>query len=257
VVTDSRTAARPRNGYGLVAGTRLRAFLYRWHRRLGLAAAPVVVVLVVTGILLDWAHELGLDRTNADAGWVRAVYGLPPAPAAVAYRAGGRWLISIGDAIYLDAQPVARDAGPLVGAAAAGALIVAASAESLFVLTADGDMVERLSGPLLPGRIDALGAGDSVVVISGGEAYAADAALTRWAPAPMPPALATPAPAPEALLAEVRADHGGARVTWERVLQDAHSGRLFGRFGPYVIDLAAVLLGLLVVSGLTNALRRG
>jgi len=257
-MTDPRKAARARNGTVLIAGTRLRAFLYLWHRRLGLAAAPLVVMLVVTGILLDWAHELGLDRAEADAAWLRAWYGLPPPAEAVAFRAGAAWVISLDDALYLGPRRVADDAGPLVGAAALDGMIVAASAQALFLLTPEGEMVERLGAALLPGPLDALGAGGGgqVVVVSGSAAYAADSSLARWADAPLPAAYVAPATPPAALLADIRARHGGPGVSWERVLLDLHSGRLLGRLGPTIVDAAALALGLLAFSGLYNAWRR-
>ena len=42
----------------------------------------------------------------------------------------------------------------------------------------------------------------------------------------------------------------------ERLLLDLHSGRFFGRFGPWVMDAAAVLIVLLGVSGTWIWLRR-
>ncbi|MBL1432554.1 MAG: hypothetical protein COB94_003805 [Gammaproteobacteria bacterium] len=35
-------------------------------------------------------------------------------------------------------------------------------------------------------------------------------------------------------------------ISWERMLLDLHSGRVFGRYGIYVMDFAAI--GLLVLS---------
>ena len=251
--------ARMSGGIDLVGGSGLRRFVYRWHRRLGLAAAPVVVMLVVTGILLDWAHELGLDRATADAAWLRSWYGLPPPAEAVAFRAGELWAVSLDDALYLGPRRIADDAGPLVGAALLDGMIVAASAGSLFLLTPAGETVERLRAALLPGPLDALGAGGGdgqVVVVSGGAAYAADSSLSRWTESPMPAARVEAAVAPAALLADIRARHGGPGVSWERVLLDLHSGRLLGRLGPTIVDAAALALGLLAFSGLYNAWRR-
>ncbi len=45
-------------------------------------------------------------------------------------------------------------------------------------------------------------------------------------------------------------------VTWDRLLLDLHTGRFFGHLGPYVMDLAAILLLLLAVSGGYNWLKR-
>lgn len=73
----------------------------------------------------------------------------------------------------------------------------------------------------------------------------ASAAQVRWSRA---------APAPAQLRNELLRAYRGSGVTVERFVQDLHSGRLFGRWGTAVMDGAAVLFLILVLSGL--ALRR-
>ena len=46
-------------------------------------------------------------------------------------------------------------------------------------------------------------------------------------------------------------------LTLERIIVDGHSGRLFGLFGVLLMDLVAVLLILLSVSGVYIWLRKG
>jgi len=41
----------------------------------------------------------------------------------------------------------------------------------------------------------------------------------------------------------------GKGLSWERVMLDLHSGRLFGTAGVWVVDVAAVLLLFLALSG--------
>ena len=41
-----------------------------WHRRLGLAAAVLAMLLAVTGVLLNRTEALGLDRRFVDAEWL-------------------------------------------------------------------------------------------------------------------------------------------------------------------------------------------
>ena len=53
-----------------------------------------------------------------------------------------------------------------------------------------------------------------------------------------------------ALAAELSADYRGHSLSWERVLLDLHSGRLFGRYGTWVMDIAAGLLLVLVMTGI-------
>ena len=45
----------------------------------------------------------------------------------------------------------------------------------------------------------------------------------------------------------------GDGLLWSRLITDLHTGRLFGRHGEWLMDGAAVVLLLLVVTGLTVA----
>ena len=47
-----------------------------------------------------------------------------------------------------------------------------------------------------------------------------------------------------------------ARISMERWLLDAHSGRLFGRWGVWIVDALALLLCVLVFSGWALAKKR-
>ena len=40
------------------------------------------------------------------------------------------------------------------------------------------------------------------------------------------------------------------QINLERFLLDAHSGRVFGKYGIYVIDVAAILLLILSITGI-------
>jgi uncharacterized iron-regulated membrane protein len=49
--------------------------------------------------------------------------------------------------------------------------------------------------------------------------------------------------------------HFAPSLPLERVLLDVHSGRIFGRYGPLAMDLAALALAVLALSGIWIYLR--
>lgn len=57
-----------------------RAFLLRWHWRVGLAASLFLLVIALTGMFLNHARFLGLHHVYVDAEWLMSLYGmdLPP-----------------------------------------------------------------------------------------------------------------------------------------------------------------------------------
>lgn len=234
---------------------RLRAVLLRWHRWLGLAALPFVLLLVVTGLLLAFSVELGLDKRTADSAWLKRWYGLGAGAPMVAFEVGDHWLIGQGRTIFLNEQVITGDAKPPVGVVDTGEMIVVATEDDVYVLTPDGAIIEKLSGL---GPIDAFGAAPdgNAALRRGGQIYVADRDVTRWEEADVQPDWATPAAPSAALTAAIAARAQSPGPSWERVLLDLHSGRLLGRLGPALIDIASVLLGFLALSGLYNAIRR-
>ena len=57
-----------------------RAFLIRWHWRIGTIAAIFLLIIALTGLALNHAHLLGLNHIHIDANWVMKLYNmdLPP-----------------------------------------------------------------------------------------------------------------------------------------------------------------------------------
>jgi len=234
-------------------GARLVGLLWRWHRRIGLLAALFVLLLAATGIALNHAPELGLDRRLVDSAWLNRLYVRESAPLP-AYQLGDSWLTrTAGGRLYLDAREVGACDGELVGATRAGELLVAACARELVLLTAGGELLETVSAGMgLPTPLAAIGRVDEQVVLQvDGRWRLADldrldfstvapggAAVIQQTAGALPPALRAAIPAPQAWL------------SWERVLLDAHSGRLFGRGGVWLVDAIGVLLAALAASGL-------
>lgn len=230
--------------------------LVTWHRRLGLTAAVFVLVLAVTGLTLNHTDDLGLDERHLAAGWLLNWYGIEAPHDADSYVLSHGVVTRLGDRLYLDTRLVEQDVGAIAGAVASEDLVIVAVDGDLLLLTADGERVERL------GREDGLPQGvyglavdpaNRVLLRSGDGYYRADRALLSWdrvLDSPDPIRWARPGATDEASLAALRADYMGNILSLERVLLDLHSGRIFGPYGPWLMDFAAVLLLVLAVTGI-------
>ncbi|MCF7982624.1 MAG: hypothetical protein K9K86_11625, partial [Pseudomonadales bacterium] len=76
--------------------------LLRWHRRIALIAAIFVVLLALTGLLINHANELGLDKQQLQGSWVARWYGIKK-PEATAFSINHQWLAHDGvDSLYLN-----------------------------------------------------------------------------------------------------------------------------------------------------------
>ncbi len=230
--------------------------LATWHRRLGLTAAVFVLALAVTGLMLNHTGDLGLDKRHLEAGWLLNWYGIEAPHDADSYALSYGVVTRLGDRLYLDTRLIERDVSAINGAVASQDLVVVAVDGDLLLLTADGERVERLGREDgLPQGVDSLGLdpANRVLLRSSDGLYRADPALLSWdrvADDPDPIRWAKPAATDEAMLATLRADYLGSILSLERVLLDLHSGRILGRFGPWLMDLAAVLLLVLAVTGI-------
>jgi hypothetical protein len=227
--------------------------LWRWHRRFGLLAAFFLLVLAVTGIVLNHTAALALDKRFIDWPWLSAMYGDNSANLP-AYALAGRWLSRAANGmVYLDDIAVAPCSGKLVGALSHDDLLYAGCADALLLLTRDGALVESVNASTgLPTPLQALGLVDGQVVLQSADNWwLAD--LERLVfDAPAPPGAAVsgqlvPARLPAVIRARIPAPQQW--LTWERMLLDLHSGRLFGRLGVLWVDLMGVLLGCLALSG--------
>lgn len=231
----------------------LRLFLLRWHRRLGVAAALVVIMLVLTGIALNHSSEMALDEKPVESPLLLKRYGVE-LPEVMTFPVGEDYLTLVaGSRLYLNAQEIAYCEGPLSAALVYGDGLVALCSNQLLLLTAKGEVVERLSTAYgLPENISAMGLADGALWLkTAGQSFRADLHSLDFTPGEAPTdtrwanAVATPAVLQETLVRSFL----GSDVHWERLLLDLHSGRLFGTLGVYLVDLSAVILLLLALSG--------
>jgi len=154
-----------------------------------------------------------------------------------------------------------RDSGKLNGAAYHHDIYLVTNSRQLHIFTKDGDLVETLDRSAgLPARIERLGitSAGEITVDDGAGYWLAGEGLLNWT---QTGALMSVdwsrvrvlSQAENRQLAELAP---GAGPSWERVLQDLHSGRLFGTAGTIVIDLTGIVILLLAVSGLITLLLR-
>ena len=227
----------------------------KWHRRLGVGIFVFLLSFVATGVALQHAADLGLDHSYVPAVAAVAFYGV--APDVTDYAVGRRWVSHAGRFLYLDGAPVLRlRVSELRGAVALGGALWVAGDDKLWLLSARGEMLDEFSnGYGLPDVVRGVAAaGDLVIRGARGDwraSVSADTPALEWrAFVARQPSWSAPATAPPELRERVRAHARAHFISWERLLIDLHSGRLFGVVGVIVADVAALLLLLLALLGM-------
>lgn len=240
-------------------GPRLRS-LFLWHRYLGLAAAVFVIVIAITGLLLNHTDELALDQRKVSSDTVLNLYGIPQQLPATSYAAGSHLLTQINDQLYLDHTPIVGQPGKLRGAIATQGMLAAAVGDALLLLTPDGQLIERqTAGRGLPCVPEALGSSpDEQAVLrcqDGAHYHSAD--LLDWQTGDVTDATWSQPTTPSAeLMNQTQRQARHSTLDLERALLDLHSGRLFGQVGVIVYDIAAILMILLALTGVWHWARR-
>lgn len=235
-----------------MAHSHWRFFLLRWHRRLGVVSALFVLLLAVTGLMLNHSHELGLDRAPLENATLRHFYGIAPAPAAVA--AGLVQPLPAGELRAEGGQLrlAGRTLGPcpqLVGVVEQPQQVLVVCSNRLWLLAPSGEVIDQADSVRgVPEGLSAVAQGQGQVLLRrGGESLSVDLGDLSVRPAAPVPGMAWSDAPPEA---------GAAELDWEEVVLDLHSGRLFGKWGVLLMDGMAVLFLVLAASGLVMALRR-
>ena len=230
----------------------------RRHRWLGKSIVAFIVFLAISGIVLNHGDALRLDSRYVSWPWLLDAYGLDvPAPAA-SFAAGERRATLLGERLFLDEREVDVSIALLTGMVAIGPLLVMGDQDRVHVFLETGELVESIDLQAnLPGAIDRVGlAEDRVVIGSSGAFWRADADVAffeEWAPSGNDVAWSRESVPGDDELAALETAWRGRGVTVERVLLDLHSGRIFGLVGKLVLDLIAVILIVLSVSGLLLA----
>lgn len=228
--------------------------LYLWHRYAGLGIALLAIWLAVTGIMLNHTDDLDLVDEHVEQDWILDAYSIQPATGLSGYHVAGHWVSSSGDMTYIDRQRL-RSETPLVGAAPTAFGFVLAFRHQLQLYTPEAVLVETLPFTASAAPITAIASGPEgrVIVTTTAGGYISDAELVEFALLESPEAVETkriPAtPLPESLATDVASDIRRHTLNWERVLLDAHSGRILGKAGVWIADIAGLLMLLLAFSG--------
>lgn len=230
-----------------------------WHQRVGITFSAVIVVVVLTGIVLNHTGGLRLDQRFVSSPWLLDWYGMSPEGDPVAFQADG-WAVSWDSQLYWNGKPVPNiDGETLLGATAIEGVRALLLSDSVLLLTPDGDLIERLDRSALPpGEFFQIGRGESVVHLRAGESrYVSDDEMMTWDRHQLAREIvwSEPSSLPAAEREAVLQAYRGQGLSLYRVILDLHSGRLFGTIGVWVVDVAAVAMLFLTLTGLWYALR--
>ena len=223
--------------------------LLSFHRYIGLSVAIVAIYLSVTGILLNHTNDIGIDKNYINSPTVLGWYGISHPDYLNGHPLDEHWISKWNDDIYFNQKIIGQSTNPLRGATSTQHFYALATSETIWLITIDGDIIEKLNAPGEKlGDIIRFGQQNKFIVIKTEQGlFKADADLVSWQAIEDNDIIwskenTLPADLSSAIFTQ------GHSISWERVLLDLHSGRIV-KGGIILIDLAGVLLILLAVTG--------
>ena len=237
--------------------TRLIRQLREWHRRLGIFAAFFLIFLSLSGIALNHTTLFSLSHQTISNSWLLNHYGIK-APTDVRFYQQKNWLVT-DQLVWLKNKLVFESDETVISLAKFQSYILLATRSQLVIFTETGDIVEQLdSSSDLPAAISALSiTADNIVLNTADGYYQSDSNLMAWKKIRtfVEPSWISNEPASQSELTVAQGQFQSQFLNWERVILDAHSGRLVGDFGVWFMDMVAFILILLSISGIYIWLR--
>jgi len=203
--------------------------LARWHRRIALGVFAWVAVLALSGVLINHANDWGLDRRPLADSLQYLLYGIER---------------DVKISCVSGTLPAA-DCGEIFARLALPEGELWLSGDALFLLGADGALIERIGvsqlglGKLQAGLID----GTGIYLQDAARIVETDADLLDWRELE---------PAAAARLKQRDWQFNGSaagEISWERLLLDLHAGRFLGPLASGFTDLMGLLILSLTVTG--------
>lgn len=232
----------------------MRTFIYKWHRTIGITAAIFIIFLAISGVLLSHTDMLKLQDKYINNSLLFKWYNIQPIWKSKSFVADQHWITLINDHLYFNQKEIANHISELYGVVQSGELLFVAVDQTLFILTTDGQIVEKISHAHgLPQTIQAIGlstTGDIIIITPQGN-YLADSQGTNWQPYDQAPlTISNIKKLPTELHKQLQHLHQSRILSVERIILDIHSGRILGQAGVLLIDLMACLTVLLSLSGI-------
>ena len=227
--------------------------IVNWHKWLGATATIFTIVLSITGVMLIHAVDFKLQEKFVDSGWLLNWYYISPKNPPRSYVIGGRIFTQIDGQLYLDDMILPGNGETLRGVILVNNVFVIAFDNSLFLLTAEGELIERLTSLQdLPNGLLSIGldSENRIIIKSSQGLYAADLDILEWRAAEEDGITwSVSSELPATLQTELLRMYQGNGLSIERVVVDMHSGRILGKYGVWIMDLAVIVFLAMSISG--------
>ena len=229
------------------------------HKFTGIAVCIFLIHLSITGIFLNHTEDLGLDEKYTDSPMILALYNISMPDKEESFLVDNHFISRFGNQVFLDNQPVFKSEVPIIGAIIFNQMLVIAIENELVLLTEDGELIEKLTTANgVPVNIQKLGAFNSLLFLKtsnqvwesndeGQEWRVSDSSFNEWS---------NEVVMPDEKTQQVKSYFLGKGVSLEQFFLDLHNGNIIKGFGKWILDIIAIFLLLISISGVWIWLRK-
>lgn len=239
-----------------------RRALLSLHRRIGIVSALFVVLLSISGLLLQHISSIGFDNSFISSNTLLRWYGFEIPQVESTYASESAQVSLIEDALFFNGSRLAGSYSSLQGVvdteSGSMLLTIVATDSQMLLLTQAGELIELLDSVHgVPSGIDSLGRevqGQSTGLFLQvfGEVIKADIDALSWTPregGEQGISWSQEVLPENEKLQQIRESYSASLLSWERIVLDIHSGRVLGSFGVFLVDLMAVLFLFMAITG--------
>lgn len=240
---------------------RLIRHLREWHRKLGIIAAFFIIFLSITGVALNHTTTLSLAHKAIKSTWLLDHYGIAP-PKDIRFYQHERLQVT-NNVVWLENKLLLESSTDIVSAGAVSTkvsdntiidVLIIASKSHLYLYDYQGELLDQLGIESdIPQGIEALTTHNNMIIVKTPSGYyQSDSDFISWQnihPLIEPKWIMAQEASPRKIQ-QAELAYRSQFLTLERIILDAHSGRILGLAGVLFMDAVAILLILLSLSGI-------
>lgn len=224
-----------------------------WHRRIGIAASLLVIIIAITGICLNHTESIELDKKYIKSTWLLNWYGIKPPSASINFKTESHQITQWQEQVFFNLSPILNTENKLIGVIEQPLFVILAFGKEITLLTNEGKIVERVAIDARIKSIQRIGIKDKRLIIENKNKkyFISDQDIVEWKKTNVVNinwSQSSELDKQTSKILQQRFRHNS--LTLERVILDLHSGRIFGSWGVYMMDVAALLLIFLSFSGI-------
>lgn len=225
--------------------------LRKWHRRSGVVALLVMLIISITGLMLMVIPGSALGQREINSGIINKLYGKTPDYGPAGLTLPNVQLVQMDNTLFLGDIAAIGFTGKMNGAVNIDEGVVVSTEENLYLYQLSGQLLDQVGSALLPDKVMRLGLmADIVVIETRAGIFTGDETLSFWTMlGDADVNWSVVEQLSESGRREALRRYSGSGVPFGRLMLDLHTGRLFGVVGQTVVWIGTLIMIFLAISG--------